>query len=132
MPETKFVINDTKTGKSYQKTLEENPFLNLKIGDKVQGINVGLDNYELQITGGSDKSGCPIRYDMIGMGKRKAMLSSGPCIKGLKKGKRIRKTVAANLINQDIVQVNLKVLKEGTKKLEEIFPKKEEAKQQSA
>ncbi len=128
MPETKIVINDTKTGKSYQKTLEENPLINLKIGDKVNGSDIGLESYELQITGGSDKSGCPIRYDMTGIGKKKAFLSSGPCIKGLKKGKRIRKTVVANLINQDIVQINLKVLKEGSKKLEELFPKKEEAK----
>ncbi len=128
MPETKIVINEQKTGKSYQKTLEENSLLNLKIGDKVNGANLGLEGYELQITGGSDKSGCPIRYDAVGIGKKKALLSSGPCIKGLKKGKRIRKTVVANLINQDIVQVNLKILKEGPKKLEEIFPKKEEAK----
>ena len=36
MVETKFVINDTKTGKSYQKTLEENPYLNKKVGEKVE------------------------------------------------------------------------------------------------
>ncbi|MBS3152628.1 30S ribosomal protein S6e [Candidatus Woesearchaeota archaeon] len=128
MTEVKFVVNDTKTGKSYQKVLEENPYLNKKIGDKVTGSEIGLNGYELEIKGGSDKSGCPIRYDMPGFGKKKALLSSGPCVKGLKKGKRIKKTVVGNIINQDIVQVNLKVLKEGSQKLEELFPKKEEAK----
>ena len=128
MAEVKFVVNDPKTGKSYQKTLEENPFMNKKIGDKVSGSDIGLENYELEIRGGSDKSGCPIRYDMPGFGKKKALLSSGPCVKGLKKGKRIKKTVAGNIINQDIVQLNLKVIKPGSKALEELFPKKEEAK----
>jgi len=128
MTEIKFVVNDSKTGKSYQKTLEDNPFLNKKIGDKVSGSDIGLEGYELEIRGGSDKSGCPIRYDMPSFGKKKALLSSGPCIKGLKKGQRKRKTVVGNLINQDIVQINLKVLKQGSKNLEEIFPKKEETK----
>src|SRR3989338_6509715 len=103
MVEIRFVVNDTKTGKSYQKTLEENPYLNKKVGEKVTGSEIGLEGYELEIRGGSDKSGCPIRYDMSGFGKKKALLSSGPCVKGLKKGKRVRKTVVCNLINADIV-----------------------------
>ncbi|HLC58383.1 MAG TPA: S6e family ribosomal protein [Candidatus Nanoarchaeia archaeon] len=130
MTEIRFVINDVKTGKSYQKTLENNPYLNRKVGDKVQGSELDLNDYELEIRGGSDKSGCPIRFDMPGFGKKKALLSSGPCIHGLTKGKRVRKTVVGNLINEDIVQLNLKVIKEGSKKLEEIFPAKEEAKKE--
>lgn len=127
MAEVKFVVSDPKTGKSYQKTLEENPYLNKKVGDKVTGSEIGLEGYELEIKGGSDKSGCPIRYDMPGFGKKRALFSSGPCVKGLKKGKRVKKTIVGNLINQDIVQVNLKVLKLGSQKLEEAFPKKEAA-----
>lgn len=126
MAEVKFVINNPKTGKSYQKMLEDNPFLNSRIRDKVQGDNIGLEGYELEIRGGSDKSGCPMRYDMPGFGKKKALLSAGPCIKGMKKGQRIKKTVAGSQINEDIVQINLKILKEGSKNLDEIFPKKEE------
>ncbi len=100
MVEVKFVLNDPKTGKSYQKMLEENPYLNKKVGDKVHGSDLGLDDYELEIRGGSDKSGCPIRFDMPGFGKKKALLASGPCVNGLKKGKKVRKTVVGNLINQ--------------------------------
>ncbi len=128
MVEVKFVVNDPKSGKTYQKTLEDNPFVNKKVGDQVSGSDIGLEGYELQIRGGSDKSGCPIRKDMPGFGKKKALLSSGPCVKGLKKGKRIRKTVVGNIINEDIVQLNLKVIKEGSQKLEDIMPKKEEVK----
>ena len=56
MAETKFVLNDVKTGKSYQKALDNNPFLNKKVGDKVSGNEIGFDGYELQITGGSSRS----------------------------------------------------------------------------
>lgn len=128
MVEVKFVVNDPKTGKSYQKALEDNPYLNKKIGDKVSGSDIGLEGYELEVRGGSDKSGCPIRQDMPGFGKKRALLSAGPCVKGLTKGKRIKKTVVGNLINADIVQVNLKVTKPGSKALDEMFPKKEEVK----
>lgn len=123
MTEIRFVVNDIKTGKSYQKTLEDNPYLNRKVGDKIPGSDIGLDGYELEISGGSDKSGCPIRFDMPGFGKKKALLSSGPCVRGLKNGQRIKKTVVGNIINADIVQLNLKVVKSGSKALEELMPK---------
>ena len=126
MAETKFVLNDVKTGKSYQKALDNNPFLNKKVGDKVSGNEIGFDGYELQITGGSDKSGCQIRRDVQGFGKKRALLSAGPGVHGLKGGKRVRKTVVANLINEDIVQINLKVLKQGSQTLEQIIPPKVE------
>jgi|SRR3989344_5781854 len=132
MAEIKFVISDPKTGKSYQKVMEDNPYNNKKVKDQVEGSDIGLDGYKLEIRGGSDKSGCPIRYDMNGFGKKKALLSSGPCIKLNIKGLRIRKTVVGNLINSDIVQVNLKVLSAGSKPLDEIFPKKEKINEQTA
>ena len=128
MAEVKFVVNDPKAGKSYQKTLEENPYLNKKVGEKVSGSEIGLEGYELEIRGGSDKSGHPIRYDMPGIGKKRALLTSGPCVKIKDKGNKVRKTVVGNIINEDIVQINLKVIKPGSQTLEEVFPKKEEAK----
>ncbi len=125
MVETKIVVNDPKTGKSYQKILEENPFINNRVKDKVEGNTVGLEGYSLEIRGGSDKSGCPIRYDLNGFGKRKALLTKGPCIKNKIRGLKKRKTVVGNLINQDIVQVNLKILTHGSGNLAELMPKLE-------
>ncbi|MBA7703749.1 hypothetical protein ES703_112542 [subsurface metagenome] len=53
------------------------------------------------------------------------------------KGLRLRKTVRGRVISPEIVQINLKILKEGGKKLSEIFPdqnkpkeEKEETKEQ--
>jgi len=40
--EFKFVISDPKTGKSYQKALNNEWFVGKKIGDKVEGNLVGL------------------------------------------------------------------------------------------
>ena len=125
MAETKVVVSDPKTGKSYQKIASDNPFLNQRVGDKVDGNIIGLDGFSLEIRGGSDKSGCPIRYDVNGFGKKKALLTKGPCIKNKVKGLKIRKTVVGNLINQDIVQVNLKILTSGSGNLAELMPKLE-------
>lgn len=126
MAETKFVINDTKSGKSYQKALEDESLEGKKIGEKVSGNFLGLEGYELQITGGSDLAGFPMRKEIDGTGRKKGLFSGGVGVKIKRDGMRRRKTVCKNTISADIVQVNLKVVKEGSKKLEEVFPKKEE------
>ena len=38
-----------------------------KIMEKIDGNTLGLSGYELQITGGSDKSGFPMRRDIEGV-----------------------------------------------------------------
>ena len=38
----------------------------------------------------------------------------------------MRKTVRGKVISPEIIQINTKVVKEGAKKLEEVFGKKEE------
>lgn len=127
--ELKLVINDVKEKKSYSKKAETNPFTGSKIGDKVSGDSIGLNGYELEVTGGSDFSGCPMRKDMSGTGKRKALLSSGPCIHIKRDGMRTRKTVAGNTIHDKTAQINLKVVKYGSKPVPEslgIELKKEE------
>ena len=45
------------------------------------------------------------------------------------KGLRLRKTARGKVISQDIVQINLKILKEGNKKLSEIFPEQNKPKE---
>ena len=73
MVEFKAVINDVKTGKSYQMDVSghhANSLIGKKIGDVVDGIFVSLPGYKLTISGGSDKDGVPMRSDLPG-GKRK-------------------------------------------------------------
>ena len=77
MAEIKVTISDPKTGKSYNKVLTDNLFLNRKLGESINGNIVGLDGYELKITGGSDNAGIPMRKEIPGIVKKKPMLSGG-------------------------------------------------------
>ena len=132
MPEIKIVINEK--GKSYAKTLtneESESLLGKKIKDKVEGDHLGFKGYEFEISGGSDKEGFPMRWDVEGLVRKKIFLVKGDIGTRIKKkGVRIRKAVANNLISQNTSQTNLNVIKTGQKSLDEIFGKtpKEEVK----
>lgn len=120
----KIVISDPKTGKSYQKEItkgNENFLIGKKIGDKIDGSFLGLNNYVLEITGGSDSSGFPMRKDLIGTRRAKLLLTKGVGFRTNKKGLRKKKTVRGNTIASDIAQVNCKVVSYGEKSLEEYF-----------
>ena len=139
MVEFKVVVNDTKDGKSYNVTVSghhANSLLGKKINDEVDGIFVSLPGYKLQITGGTDKNGFPMRNDLPGSTRRRLLLTKGHGFKPEENGKRKKKSVRGSTINQDIVQINMKVTKHSSKsikdlvqaeaKKEEEAPKKEE------
>jgi len=129
MGEVKIVIG--YKGKSYQKSIE-NKLIGKKIGDKISGDIIGLKGYELEITGGSDNAGFPMRSDVPGMGRKRILLAKkGVGLRKLKrKGARIRKTVRGNTIGDNIAQINLKVLKVGKDELEKIFKPEKSNKEQ--
>jgi len=136
MVELRIVISDPKTGKSVQRIVKEEnrkPFHGLKLGDKVRGELLDLTGYEFVLSGGSDDSGFPMRRDVQGVARKAILTNKGTGIrKNLKKGQKIRKTVAGNTVGIQTAQLNLKIEKTGG---EDIFPKpaepekKEEAKQ---
>jgi hypothetical protein len=84
-----------------------------------------LEGYEIEVTGGSDKDGFPMRPDVEGPGRKKIILTAPPGYHPEHRGKRKRKTVRGNTISLDISQVNIKVVKAGKKKLADIMGKKE-------
>ena len=129
----KVVISRGK--QSYQIELKNPELLfGKRIGDSFRGTVFGipgLEDYEFLITGGSTKDGFPMKKGLHGTVKKRLLLSRGVGYKpkGSKKKVRKKKTVRGEVIADDIAQVNTKVIKEGAKKLEEIFgEKKEEAK----
>ncbi|MBL7100605.1 MAG: 30S ribosomal protein S6e [Nanoarchaeota archaeon] len=126
MSEFKLTINDTKTGKSYNKVLDTDIFKRKKLRDKIAGDALGLKGYELEIRGGSDTSGFPMRENIEGVSKKKALLTGGVGVTIRRKGARIRKTVRGNEISLNIAQINLKIVKYGSKKIEDIFGAKSE------
>jgi len=116
-------ISDTK-GKSIVKELKEddaNPLLGLLIGQEIDASLVGLDG-KIKITGGSDKSGVPMRTDLLGTTRKRILISKGVGLQNVEKGLRKRKLLRGNTISEEIYQINSKY--DGEIKVEE--PKKEE------
>ena len=127
MASFKINIGDTKTGKCYKtevKDAQAAPFMGLNIDEKIDGGKIGLDGYEFQITGGTDYCGFPMRHGILGI-RKKISIYKGIGFRGGLKGMKKRKTVCGHKINESISAINLKVLKEGTKKLSDMFGKKE-------
>ncbi len=120
----KIILSDQETGKSYSIELETErakAINGTRIGKRIDASSIGLPNYEIQITGGSDKDGFPMRPDVPGRSRRKALLSGGPCYKPKSKGIKRRKSVRGNIVTQDIVQINAKIVKKGTKSIEKLL-----------
>ncbi|MFH0970949.1 MAG: 30S ribosomal protein S6e [Candidatus Micrarchaeota archaeon] len=120
----KLVINDVKAGKSYQKEIpkeKEAMAYGKKIGEQIDGGFVAeLPGYKLEIRGGSDKDGFPMRPDVPGQRRVGLVLSGRPGIKITRKGYRKMKTIVGNTVSSTINQLNLKVVEYGPKTLEEL------------
>ncbi|MFC1710596.1 S6e family ribosomal protein [Nanoarchaeota archaeon] len=139
-----FKINiGTKQGKTYKLETETEALLDKNLGDKISGKDISPDlvGYEFEIAGGSDKSGFMMMKDVSGMGLKKVLLTYGTGMKkrpkregkwnrskNRPKGLKLRKTVRGHTISSAVTQINLKILKEGSKKLEDIYGAKPEEK----
>ncbi|MGC8816972.1 MAG: 30S ribosomal protein S6e [Candidatus Hadarchaeum sp.] len=124
----KMVVADPKTGKSYKleaREPEARRLVGMRIGDKFDGGIVGLPGYELQITGGTDRDGFPMRSDIAGPGRVSVLLAKGPGFSPKRPGERRRKMVRGCRVSDDIVQLNAVVIKWGEKPIEEIVQPKE-------
>jgi small subunit ribosomal protein S6e len=124
MVEFRVVVNDTKSGRSYQVQVSghhANSLIGKKIGDEVDGIFISLPGYKLTITGGTDKDGFAMKKDLPGMGRRRLLLSKGKGFKPSENGMRKKKSIRGNTISQDIVQINMKVAKEGSKPIDSLI-----------
>lgn len=124
----KFVVSDPSTKKTYQKEVDQEKAISVvgkKIGEEFSGDILELAGYTLQLTGGTDKDGFPMHPSVKGPVRKRVLLKGPPGFYPRLKGQRKRKTVRGDTISQDIVQVNVKVVKKGEKAIEEIFPAKE-------
>jgi len=140
-----FKINiGTKEGKTYKLESESEELVGKSLGDKIHGKEIlpSLEGYELEITGTSDSSGFTSMKEVDGIAMKRVLLTYGkamhkrPKREGKKKisnpfpkGLKLRKTVRGRIISPAIVQINLKMIKEGGKKLNEIFLSAEEKKE---
>lgn len=136
-----FKFNIGEKGKTWKLESDSEDIIGKKIGEKVTGkeIKPELEGYEFEITGTSDKAGFPgfkevegetLKGVLLGYGKGMHKRPKGLSKKPNKKpaGLRLKKTVRGNTISKDIVQINLKIIKSGSKKLEEMFPEQNKPK----
>lgn len=124
------IISDTKTGKSYKAEVpkdREGELFGKRIGDRLDGGIVGAAGYELELTGGSDNSGFPMRNDVAGSKKMKVLMAEGAGFHAKKKGERRRKIVRGYIYSEDISEVNSKIVKAGPTPLDGLFKKEEKA-----
>jgi small subunit ribosomal protein S6e len=132
----KLVVSDPKSGKAFQKEVEkgkESLLMGKKVGDKIEGGIVGLDGYTLQIMGGSDKAGFPMRFDIAGSRRLKAFIAGSPGLRVKRKGERRKKVVAGNSVGTEVAQVNAKITEYGQKTLQELgIEFKEKTKEEKA
>jgi small subunit ribosomal protein S6e len=115
----KVVISDPQGGKSSVVELEETraaPFVGRRIGETVDGTVLGLSGQKVVITGGSDKSGFPMRPDVHGGIKSRILLGQGIGFKPPQKSIRRRKTIRGNVVTDDIAQINVKVAEKAAEK----------------
>jgi len=114
----KLNISDKK-GKTITKEVKEKeagPFLGLQVGNELDASLIG-ESGKLKITGGSDKSGVPLREDIHGGARKYILLSKGVGLRDAEIGQRFRKLVRGNTITEEVYQLNC--FFEGEFKMEE-------------
>ena len=123
-----FKFNVAHKGRTWKSESENESFIRMKIGDKVSGdmVSPELEGYQLEITGTSDISGFPGIKGQVGPQLRGLLLTRYD--KGMRQtkpeGLRLKKSVRGEELSEKTSQINLKVLKEGAKKFDEICPVK--------
>ena len=107
MANFKLTVSDVK-GNSITKELKDNdanPLLGLQLGNETNATIVGLTG-NLKLTGGSDKSGVPMRNDVHGSARKYVLLSKGVGLQNAETGQRVRKLMRGNTISEEIYQIN--------------------------
>jgi small subunit ribosomal protein S6e len=126
--EFKVIISDGP--KTYQKEIkgeEAARLVGLRIGEIFDGSLIG-ESGRLQITGGTDKDGFPMRRGITGSRRLKVLLKGGSGFIPQQSGERRKKMVRGDTISENIVQINTKLATEMVKPKKPAVKKKKEEK----
>jgi small subunit ribosomal protein S6e len=107
------VVSDPETGRSFTREVDgqdANRFMGREIGEEVDGTAVGLDGFTLEISGGSDDAGRPMRPDVRGSELSEVLLTGGVGYNPDRDGERRRVTVRGREVGEPITQLNAKVI----------------------
>lgn len=125
-----FKINISHKGKTHKLESENEILIGKKIGENLKGeeLDNNLKGYDLEIAGISDIAGIPGFKGLEGSGYHRKLLTLGKGMRDRRKGIRLRKTNRGEEISAKTSQINIKVLKEGGKKFDDLLSKKESTK----
>ena len=124
MAEFQVAVADPDDGTTYQFDVEgqdANRFLGREIGADVDGGSVGLSGYTLEITGGSDDAGRPMREDVAGPDLKALLLDGGTGFNPSKEGERRRITVRGREVSDATSQVNARITGRGGESIEDLL-----------
>jgi len=113
MAEFTVAVSDPDTGETHQIDVTDqdaNRFVGREIGDEVEGGAVGLDGFTLEITGGSDDAGRPMRGDVRGAELSELLLEGGTGYEPTRDGERKRVTVRGREVGDATRQINAQIV----------------------
>ncbi len=118
------VVADPDSGVAYQRDIDgqdANRFLGKSIGEDVDGGAVGLDGYSVEITGGSDNAGRPMRGDVAGPNLKDVLLEGGTGYNPERDGERRRISVRGKEVSEDVAQLNVRISEYGDESVESLY-----------
>jgi len=124
MAEFTVAVSDPDDGTSYQIDVSDqdaNRFIGREIGESVDGSAVGLGGYTLELTGGSDNAGRPMRGDVRGANLKAILVEGGTGYNPTRDGERKRVTVRGREISDDTRQINAKIGDRGNQPVDELL-----------
>jgi len=124
MAEFTVAVSDPEDGTTYQIDVSDqdaNRFMGREIGEEVDGGAVGLDGYTLEITGGSDDAGRPMREDVRGADLKSLLLEGGTGFNPSRDGERKRVTVRGREVGEATRQINAVVTGRGDTPVDELL-----------
>lgn len=124
MVEFTVAVSDPESGTTHQVDVSDqdaNRFIGRDIGDEVEGGAVGLPGYAVEVTGGSDNAGRPMREDVRGSDLKSVLLEGGTGYDPNREGERKRVTVRGREVSDDTRQINAKIVGRGGRPVEELL-----------
>ena len=128
MAEFTVAVSDPESGHTYQIEVDgqdANRFIGRELGDEVDGGAVGLDGYTLELTGGSDTAGRPMRPDVRGVGTKSIMSDGGVGYEPTTDGERKRITIRGREVSDETRQINAKIAERGSDDVDALLGEEE-------
>ena len=124
MAEFTVAVSDPESGATHQIDVADqdaNRFIGKDLGEEVDGGAVGLPGYTLELTGGSDNAGRPMREDVRGSALKELLLEGGTGYNPERDAERKRVTVRGREVSDDTRQINARIVGRGGDSVEELL-----------